>query len=173
MNRRNIAAIVAILLAAIVGAYESSMVPTGSFQLSEIETVGSFIIRADSIMISGDPISLLMCIASASDGSPIASAEQVHMVATNLNITKVEGGKILEILATSSNGSLIKISMTSLSADSVTFSNLEIVDVPKFSIQTTGSTIITVTMTNVEIHAVYLYAQSQKLEGMKLNVKSA
>ena len=170
MNRRNIAAIVAILLAAIVGAYESSMVPTGSFQLSEIETVGSFIIRADEINISGAPYPLLMRIARASDGSPIVFAELAHVEFKNLNLTKVEDGIILEILATRATGSLVKINMTSLSVNVTVFSGLTIVDIPTFRQYTTGTAIM---LPDVEIHAVYLYVERQMLEGMQLTVKSA
>lgn len=168
MNRKTISALVAILVTALVGAYASSMISTGSFKLSAIETVGSFIIEADQIVISGGTPSLLLSLASASDGvTPIAFAQQVDVAITNLVLTKVEGDKKLEISADTATGYMLAMNITTLSAYSASFVDLTIVDIPEFE-QSAGA----VTFNYVEIHAVYMYAELQTLYGMELTVTS-
>lgn len=172
LNKRSILALVAILVAAIVGAYLCSLMSTGIFQLGEVETVGSFTVEADRIMIYGGPPSMIMRIASASDDppTPIAFANQCKVEIINMTLTKVEGDSILEIKADRVIGKWVAMYMESLEADNATFKLLTIEDIPEFEQRTAGN----VTMTgNVAIHAVYLFAQEQILYGMELHVRSA
>jgi hypothetical protein len=157
-------------VAALLGAYASSLISAGLFQLSNVETVGSFTIRASRVMIWGGPPSMLLSIAVAADGeTPIAFANQCKVEIMDMNLTKVEDTRILEILADRVSGEIVIMNMTSLMAENATFNDLTMVDIPKFEQRVEGS----VTMYNVEIHAVYMFAKLQTIYGMKLNIKES
>ena len=171
MNRKNILALVAISVAAIVGAYASSLMSTGSFQLGDVETVGSFTVEADRILIYGGPPSMLMRILNATEsGTPLAFANQCQVEIINMVLTKVEGDRILEIKANRVTGKWVAMYMESLSADNAKFSGLRILDIPAFEQSARNN----VTFTgNVEIHGVYMFAKLQKLYGMEINIKES
>jgi len=169
LSRKSQLALIALLVAALLGAYASSLISAGRFQLSNVETVGSFTIRAGKIVIWGGPPSMLLSIANAADGSPIAFANQCKVEIIDMNLTKVEDGRILEIRANKVSGEIVVMNMTSLMAENATFNDLTMMDIPKFEQRVEGN----VTMYNVEIHAVYMFAKLQTISGMKLNIKES
>ena len=166
---RKVLALVAILMVAILGAYTASLISAGRFQLSDVIVLGRFTVRATKIVIYGGPPSLLMRIAVAADGkTPIAFANQTNVEITDLNLTKEEDGKILEICAARATGWIVVINMTRLEAKNVTLSHLTIESDPEYEQSAEN-----VTMCDVYIQAVCLFARFQELYEMEINVKSS
>lgn len=162
-------------MAALLGAYASSLMSSGGYQLNDAQISGNFTVKAHSILIYGGPPSLIMQIANATANAtgyrkPIAFANQTKLTIINMSLTKEEDGKILEIWADRATATRLYMNMTYLKADSAEFNNLTIVDIPAFKQSARNNVNFT---GNVEIHAVYMFAELQNLYGMKINVKES
>ena len=167
LNRKSQLALIGILLAALLGAYASSMTLVGSIQLSDL-TMRSFTISADKLTISGGPPSMKMTISAIGvDGiRNVVIVESAVVEIENMTLIKVEGEKTLKIEATSAVGSGVDMTVTNLVAEEANFTDLTMTDIPVFVQSADGK----VTLTGVEITAYYMFAETMTMWGMELTV---
>jgi len=167
LNRKGQLALLGILLAALLGAYASSMTLVGSIQLSNL-TMESFTISADKLTISSGPPSMKMTISDIGvDGRRnVVVVESAVVEIENMTLKKVEGEKTLKIEATSAIGSGVDMTVTSLVVEEANFTSLTMTDIPVFVQSASGK----VTLTGVEITAFYMFAETMTMLGMELTV---
>jgi hypothetical protein len=150
-------------VAAILGAFASSMIAPSAFQLSDvtIKDIEGFQIFADQITITGGPPSMAMGPGLINGTTVVVmNSSQVEI----LNMHLVKGN--LQINATRAVGVNVVMDVMSVGASNATFTNLTITDIPAFEQSANG----TVTLENVEITAVYMFAETMTMWGMKLAV---
>lgn len=162
MYRKSQLALVGVLLAALLGAYASSMTLLGGTKLSDV-AMESFSISAGEITISGGPPSMQMTL-DVIEG--VVVMNQSNLVMTDISIRKVEEGKILEINATSAIGNGVALKAMNLVASNASFEGLTMIDNSEFIMSASGS----VTLKNVEMTAVYMFAETMTLYGMELTL---
>lgn len=162
LYRKSRLALVAVLLATVLGAYASSMTLLGGTTLSDV-SMESFAIFAGEITISGGPPSMQMAL-DVIEG--VVVMNQSDVVMTNICIRKVEDGKLLEINATSAIGAGVAMKAMNLVASNALFEGLTMIDNSEFTMSAGGS----VTLEDVEMTAVYMFAETMTLYGMKLNL---
>jgi len=162
LYRKSRLALVGVLLATFLGAYASSMTLLGGTELSDV-AMESFTIFAEEITISGGPPSMLMTL-DVIEG--VVVMNQSNVVMTNICIRKVEDGKLLEINATSSIGAGVALKAMNLVASNASFEGLTMIDNSEFSMSASGS----VTLEDVEMTAIYMFAETMTLYGMKLSL---
>ena len=164
MFRKSQLALIAILVAALLGAFASSMIPASGFQLSDVtmEDPEGFTIFADKITITGGPPTMIMTMGTTGE-MPVVVMNSSETEIINMRLIK-DG---LEINATKAVGAnvLMKV-MGVMASGTTTFTNLTMTDIPEFQ-QIAGGT---VTLVDVEITAVYMFAETMTMWGMELTV---
>ena len=164
LSRKGLLALVGILVAALVGAFASSMISSGGFQLKnlllESSTGESFMVFADEIIVDGLDLGI-----DELSGVPVIILQNARVNITNQCVRKVEGGKTLEINASRAIGSEVTMKVTRLTSDEADFVNLMLWDLPSFGQNATRNV-----LTNVEITTLYLFAESMTLYDMEINI---
>jgi len=161
--RKSQLALIAILVAALLGAFASSMISSSGFQLSDVtmEDIEGFIIFADKITITGGPPSMAMAM------GPIGGITVVVMNSSEVEILNMRLIKDdLQINATRAVGVNVMMKVMSVGASNATFRDLTMTDIPVFVQEANG----TVTLEDVEITAVYMFAETMTMWGMELAV---
>jgi hypothetical protein len=161
LSRKSQFALIALLVAAILGAFTSSMIAPSAFQLSDvtIKDIEGFKIFADQITITGGPPSMAMGPGSI-NGTTVVVMNSSKVEILNMHLVKDN----LQINATRAVGVNVVMNVMSVGASNATFTNLTITDIPAFVQSANG----TVTLENVEITAVYMFAETMTMWGMKL-----
>ena len=163
MFRKSQLALIAILVAALLGAFASSMIPASGFQLSDVtmEDPEGFTIFADKIVITGGPPSMAMANGTI-DTMTVVVMNSSEVEITNMRLVK----DTLEVNATRVVGDDVFMKIMKVKAGNATFVDLTMTAIPEFT-QSAGGT---VTLIDVEITAVYMFAKRQTIYGMKLTV---
>jgi len=159
-------ALIAILVAALLGAFASSMIPASGFQFNDVtmEDIEGFTIFADSITITKSPgwLSSMEMSMGTIDGITVVVMNSSTTEITNMRLIKED----LKINATKSVGSNVVMKVIKVVASNTTFTDLTMTDIPEFK-QIVGGT---VTLLDVEITAVYMFAETMTMWGMELAV---
>jgi len=161
--RKSQLALIAILVAALLGAFASSMISSSGFRLSDVtmEDIEGFIIFADKITITGGPPSMAMAM------GPIGGITVVVMNSSEVEILNMRLIKDdLQINAIRAVGVNVMMKVMSVGASNATFRDLTMTDIPVFVQKANG----TVTLEDVEITAVYMFAETMTMWGMELAV---
>jgi len=160
--RKSQLGLIAILVAALLGAFASSMVPASGFQLTDVtmEDIEGFTIFADKITMTGGPPTMIMAEGTI-DGISVVAQNASRVEITNMRLVK---GNI-EIKATRQVGVDVFMKITKVIAANATFEDLTITGVP--FVQSADGT---VTLEDVEITAVYMFAETITMWGMELTV---
>jgi len=163
LSRKGQLALVGILLAAILGAYMSSMTFVGAIVLSDVtlEDVEGFTIFADKITITGGPPTMIMA-EGTMDGMTVVAQNASRTEIVNMRLVK-DG---LEITADRAIGTDVFMKITKVVAGNATFTDMEIIAIPEFKQIAYGE----VTLEDVEITAVYQFAEKMTMYGMKLTI---
>jgi len=161
--RKSQLALIAILVAALLGAFASSMIPASGFQLTNVtmEDIEGFTISADKMTITGGPPTMIL-VEATMDGTPVAAQNVSKVEIINMHLVK---GNV-EINATRVVGDDVFMKIMKVKAGNATFVDLTMTAIPEFT-QSAGGT---VTLIDVEITAVYMFAKRQTIYGMKLTV---
>lgn len=163
MFRKSQLALIAILVAALLGAIASSLIPASGFQLSDVtmEDPEGFTIFADKITITGGPPTTEMAIGSIGE-TPVVVMNSSRTEIINMRLIKGD----LKINATKAVGINVIMKVMELKASNATFFDLTITDIPEFEQTVDG----TVTLENVTIIAAYQFAETMTMWGMELTI---
>lgn len=163
MFRKSQLALIAILVAALLGAFASSLIPASGFQLSDVtmEDPEGFTIFADKITITGDAPTTEMAIGSVGE-TPVVVMNSSRTEIINMRLIKGD----LKINATKAVGINVLMKVMELRASNATFFDLTITDIPEFEQTVDG----TVTLENVTIIAVYQFAETMTMWGMEITI---
>lgn len=163
MNKKGQLALVGILLAAILGAYASSMTFVGAIVLSDVslEDIEGFTVFADEITITGGPPSMIMAEGEI-NGMTVVAMNSSGVEIKNMRLVK----DTLEVTADRAVGANVIMKVTTVVASNATFTDLTITAIPEF-VQSVGGT---VTLVDVEITAVYMFAETMTMYGMELTI---
>jgi len=160
--RKSQLALIAILVLALLGAFASSMIPASGFQLSDVtmEDPEGFTIFADKIVITGGPPSMAMANGTI-DTMTVVVMNSSEVEITNMRLIKDD----IKINASRAVGDNVLMKVRYVTAANTTFEELTMTAVP--FVQSADGT---VTLSDVEITAYYMFAETMTMWEMELAV---